>query len=444
MLILIKIALRNVLKNKRRTLLIGLSIFISSLIFLAGNAMTNGAEKQIMKGYVNYQTGHVVVFWENVKEISPDRPERLFGSRYDVKKDAENRRALANFNALVEKYGDRIEASYTSLFRVAYAHGKSTFSLVYSLTPKNRDFLLSTGTTTLLAGTLDFNDGYGVCISEKMAADLNLRLHDPITLEVTTPHGAKNSMDYQVTGICKNTAPWETSFVFMEQTDADALFDVDAGYFDIGRILLKNPDEAGAFAKMLDDELLKASPVLRAESYREASLLYVTLGSYQRTLATFFSFFLLFIIGMGIRSTVRMNLFERMQEFGTLRAIGYERFRIFLIVFFEILFLSFLALLAAVAVSGVFVFAFGTYGLYIGSGPMSYNYGGEYIYPFLVASDIITCVLAITILSLLSILKPALTICAQKISDILARRKKRVLVLLAMLRKVLARKPERI
>ena len=42
-----------------------------------------------------------------------------------------------------------------------------------------------------------------------------------------------------------------------------------------------------------------------------------------------FIFFLLGMIAIGLRATVRMNLFEHMREFSTLRAVGYSRFQCF-------------------------------------------------------------------------------------------------------------------
>lgn len=440
MFVLAKIAFRNILKNRKRAFLIGIPIFISCTLYLVASSTVNAAEAQILKGYVNYQAGHVVVFWQSVKDISPDDPSRLWNSWFDMKRDTDNRASLSALDAFLEENRDAVAFSFSSMMRWALVwNGDRNFrGEVYGLRPENLDFLLQTNTLKLEEGVLDADDRSGVCISRLRADEWGLSVGDEVALDVTTASGAKNRIDYRVAGIYANGAPWEGYFVFMSEEEAEALFDVDAGYFDTMRVFLRDPDQAGDFARRLDDALLARSDVLRAESYREASVLFFTLGSFQRVFAAVFTVFFLAVIGMGIRSTMRMSLFERMREFGTLRAVGYSRPRVFLIIFFEVFFLAFFWLSAAVLAGIAFAAVFGSVGMHIGTGPLSYNFGGEYVYPFLLPGDILVGACGVLALSLLSILKPGLQLCFQRISEILLKRSRRIFVIPLLLKKLIA------
>ncbi len=57
----IKIAIRNVIINRKRTVLLGIVIFLSSLLLFLTDATMNGVYTQTLRGYVNLQSGHVAV-----------------------------------------------------------------------------------------------------------------------------------------------------------------------------------------------------------------------------------------------------------------------------------------------------------------------------------------------------------------------------------------------
>ena len=59
--LIFKIALRNLLKHKGKSLIIGLILFLASLILSFGNAVISGMDKGLTKGFVNGFTGDIVV-----------------------------------------------------------------------------------------------------------------------------------------------------------------------------------------------------------------------------------------------------------------------------------------------------------------------------------------------------------------------------------------------
>jgi hypothetical protein len=65
--VFIKIAVGNILKNKKRTLLIGLTLVISCILLLLSFSIGNGIRRQVLDKYRYSQSGDVSVVWSNVR-----------------------------------------------------------------------------------------------------------------------------------------------------------------------------------------------------------------------------------------------------------------------------------------------------------------------------------------------------------------------------------------
>ena len=112
MSILIKIAFRNIIKGWKKSLPIFSAICISCMIFLISNALFNGAEEQIISGYISNHAGHVMLLWEEAHDVSADSPERLFRSHFDPDHDEDYFRIQDKTRTYLEKKG--LESSNTN------------------------------------------------------------------------------------------------------------------------------------------------------------------------------------------------------------------------------------------------------------------------------------------------------------------------------------------
>lgn len=438
--IILKIAMRNIWQNRKRSCLIGLTICVSSFLLLISNAALNGIEKQVLRGYINLQSGEVAVIWEELKTVNPMDPGKfLYDISFQVdKEEQENRQALAKLEEYLRAKTAEIKDFYPTVRRYGQllsAEKIDSNLKCYGLMPESRDFLLQTDTLRMFAGELPV-EGYQLCISEMKAGEHCLAVGDWVAVEVTTPYGAKNALDFRVGGIYANNAGYENWYGFMPETAFRELYDYEPGYFDIGRIYLYNKKKAQKFAWELDQYLFAETSVLRSESYAEASPFFTNNSRHFKVTFNIFIFFLLGIIAVGLRATVRMNLFERMREFGTLRAIGYSRFQCVAIIFSELFFLALVSMGVALVFAGIMVLFYGRIGVYVGSSMVSWAVGGERFYPFMRVSDLLFTTAIIFLFSLLATLNPALRLCYQKITDVLGKRQKRVFLLNAVFRSV--------
>lgn len=435
--IFFRIAYRNILKNSKRSILVGLTLVISCTLLLLSFAIGNGVSRQIINKYRNFQSGDVAVLWKNVKKIDVSDPSRLFFSNFDIKQDRENRAGIGRLNDFLKKNTGEIAAYYPSIRNEGMLDtGRyASFSIIYGVSPAELQFWERTKTFQLAAGVLPFGKRDGICISDDLARQNDIRIGDWVIVDSTTPHDLVNSLEYQVVGLYKSSSEFDNIYIYMTQDNALELFDQDPAYFRSARIYLKNPGKAQLFAKQLDRYLTAGNDQLRAESMADSARFYSTIAGFLKGLFSFFVIFILLLIAVGIRSTVRMNIFERLKEFGTLRAIGFNQGQNFLIIVMEIFLLALISLGVACIITFIFVGIMNQTGLYVGKGTIAYALGGESIYPSFQWGDLAISLLIITIFAIFAPLKPGLQLCYQKITDLLAQNQKPVMVWVAMLRR---------
>jgi putative ABC transport system permease protein len=441
----IVIAIRNILKNKKRSMLIGAAICISVMLLLLARAIGNGGGEQIMRTYKTVWAGDVVVAWKEVKKYDLTDPSRLYYSMFDVKEDAANRDAIRGLDMFLSSHGDRIGKTISSVRSPGTLDTGvyTAWITVTGLEPDEYDFLTRQKVLDIVEGEGPFSHEYGICISRKIADEYGLSIGDWPTIDVTTKDGYTNTYDYKVTGIYRSSSEFDGIYAYMSRGNALALLDWDPSFFSTVRIYLKDPSESREFTESLDAYLLGSSDVLRAESFEYSAQFYASIQVFVKIVFTAFVLFLLCIIALGIRGTVRMNLFERQAEFGTLRAIGFGRGSMFAIVFFEIFMLAVIACGAALVISAVLVGVFGLTGIYCGPGAIAAVLGGQFVYPVLYPVDVVITFSAILMFSLFASLKPGSRLCFQKITDLLAQNQKALFTIVELLKRLVRPHPHR-
>ncbi len=426
---ILKISVRSVLADRRRTLLIGLSLFVSLSLLLFFDAVGNGAGGQLLHAHKVMQSADVVAIWRNVlDDVDPADPGRLLFSEPDGKTRTGNNEAVAALDAFLAENAARVSTVYRPVraFGMLDTGSLAAYSMLDGVEPDELEFLTSERSLALIEGEPLFDTHYGVYVSYETALKNGIWVGDYVSLDGTTASGLVNTMDFQVAGVYMNGAPWDNITVFMRADDARELLEWDPSWFGSVRIYLKNPAERARFAADLDARLTAAGGELRAEPSDTSTRFWQTFSGFLKALFTVFTVFLLLIITIGVRSTVRMSLFLRIQEFGTLRAIGFTRVTCMAIVLLETLIVSLLALGAAAAVAGGLAAFFSWAGLYVGAGPAAYVLGGEVVYPRLLMRDVLTALSLTIAFSLLAPLGPGLKLLAQRITDMLARRQRRL------------------
>jgi len=358
-------ALKNLARQKRRSLLLGGAIAFGILIITVVNGLSGSLISSLEVNISNLVSGHI--FLRGTEKTDKGRV------LYTLKDDKV-------FDAAVTKL--KIPYKYISKTTVAQQAALiSDFATSYqSVTGVD----LGPGSylhdrMTVVEGSLDgFPGSDKILISKGVAKKLNVGIGDRISVQATTIKGQQNVLDFTVGAIYKDPGVAASlAGAYADLTRVNVLEDVPPGEYNIFGIFLDDVSTADFWGAKLYQELQaeglplwqRGSPqelikVFRDESWTGIKYSLFTLndalsfikGIFQSlNLIAFLILLVLFVVIMvGITNTYRMIVYERTKEIGTLRALGMQRNSVRNLFLLEAVFLGLAGILAGF-VSGVVV-----------------------------------------------------------------------------------------
>jgi ABC-type lipoprotein release transport system permease subunit len=210
-------------------------------------------------------------------------------------------------------------------------------------------------TTEFTAGGFPGPDAeYGVVVSSYLADKYSLSVGDDITLFIPSAFGARNAMDFSVTGIFRASAPWYDESVCVGITDylsMAELTDISPFY----KVYLEDESRINGIVEALSP----LAPDFVVKGYRGDDFVRFLLSLGTNNIAMFGSMAMIIFLALliGINSIIMTNIFDRRDEIGTLRALGFPRSVVRNLFFGE----SLLALLIGYAAGAAIVALIGWY-----------------------------------------------------------------------------------
>jgi len=430
MLAAIMIAFRNLGKTIRKSSLLALAVFLCSTILLIAFFAFNGVERQTLRNYVNVQAGHVIVLWNDLAESDTSSPQRFINVyealTYHPDEARENQEALTTVENWLTDNEDQVDRTFPIVRRNAVIETTQTTDstfLTYSLTSEHRNFLVDNKSLSLAEGRFPDADADEVVISQDKAANLGLTVGDEVDIATITDAGQTVNTRFTVCGIYTDGAFYENLYGFLDDETARRVYAVPDGSYDSMLVFLKDRSDAQGFADGLEDRLQADGTVLHAESYLDANSFYNNTPAMIKAVFGVFIVFVLLIIALGMQSSVKMSLYQRMKEIGSMRAIGFGKAQVYTMIFFETFFLTVAALIPALVVSLGFVLVFENRGIFVGPAA-SALFGGQYFYPEARAQQVFVVLAIMLGFSLLSTIQPGLAMVNQTIVDMMNRNMK--------------------
>lgn len=338
---MIKIAYRNIFRNKRRTFFTILSIIIGTTGIVFSMSYIEGLSSLIEKEAIK-QTGHI----------------RITQNSYDVK--------ARNFDTSSNLPYEEIEKILVSDKNIKENIALIKFAGYLFLDDKDIKVLGEGIKNTeniekyLIYGKLF--DTYGkneIVIGKKIFEKLNIKLGETITLVVNTQYFSTFALNYKVVGVINEESINKT--VFLSLKDAQYLLDMEGRVSEL-HIYLERLDTLISSKNKLIKEL--SSYNVDIKSYEEigfASAIKMYGG---------IKFIFVFIIGLlssvAIFNTMVMSVFERRKEIGLLKAMGMEEKAIKILICLEGVFIGFIGSVIGVLLGSALSSYFQIKGIYVG------------------------------------------------------------------------------
>ncbi len=246
---IIKISFRNLIRQKRRNILLGIGIALSMCLFVVSCSFVNGISDNLFNNVIVYMTGHMSI---TVKEKLDDSEVNIIRD-----KDRFIQFAIENIEGISEVWED-----VTTLAR-CLGNGKAmTVALIGMWEDEGfKDYF------DVVSGKID--DSFvtdelytPIIIYESTAEDLNIELNDIIRVKITNIYGVIDNRNFKVVTIARADNEFMSFGAFVEINalkDFMGYQEYETGQLDIILEKVENPYSVIQKADLLH-ELLMPEP----------------------------------------------------------------------------------------------------------------------------------------------------------------------------------------
>lgn len=329
----IKIAWRNLWRNKRRTLITVASIFFGVLLSAYMTSMQEGSYEKMVDMVVKYYSGYMQVHHENYWESK---------SINDTFEDTPELRQSILDHPEVDFVIPRLES-----FALASSEELTKGVLVMGIEPESENRLTSLKWNVNQGSYLQTND-QGLLVGEGLANYLHLGVNDTLVMISQGYHGISAAGKYPIRGIIKHASPQlNKMIVYMTLPNSQDFFSTGNRLTS----LVVNITDTNLLNRSLKQLRADLKPPYSIMSWQEMSPEMVQQIESDRAGGIIMKAVLYIVIGFGILGTIMMMIAERRREFGVMIAIGMQRIKLGAILFYETLFIGMIGALTGLLVS---------------------------------------------------------------------------------------------
>lgn len=386
---LFKMAYRDIVRHKRRSIFSAVAMGMGLMLLLIFSSFIEGEMRGSMETSIKLDTGHIQIQAQN----------------YDKNKNSLLWKDLIeNPQALASQISSSLPvvAATPKLFAsgVVTQGNASSGVKVEGIDPTSSAY--QPFVEGLVAGEfLSADDNNGILIGKPLADQYKLNVGDSISLMVNTSNGDVDTQQFVVRGIYStNTSSLDRAVVFLPLAKAQAI--TQAGdHASIIFILLQNKDQTDAVVRAIQANGLKVIP------WTELNSLIVDFEDYANSFMMFFYLIILGITATVIINTLIMAVYERTREIGILSAIGMRSLNIMGVFFFESAIIAVAGIIIGWVLGGLVVAYLTHYGMYIGNFGLTGFTTSDTIHAYLTASAGISMTVLVLIVALLAAIYPA-------------------------------------
>lgn len=392
---LIKLAWRNIWRNKKRSLITITAIVIAVFLAICMRSLQLGMYDNMIKNVVGSYSGHVQIhsngYWEE------QTIDNAFLYNDSLIKIIEN-------NTNVEHTTKRIQSGCLSSF-----DDLSKFVFVNGIEPQ-KEQLMTNWNKRLMEGELLTPNSSSINIGKGIAKYYNIKVGDTLIFVGQGYHGMQAVGAFPVCGILDMKNPnLNNVSVFMSLSTAQDFLSAN----DLMTHLIINKKE------YTDEESIVSSLSENFNEEYEIMTWQEMMPEIEQVIQAdsagglVMIFILYMIITFGIFGTVLMMTQERKYEFGVVVSIGMRKIKLMIAMVYETIFLTSIGVLSGIILSRPLV-------LYFYNNPLEFpaeqaemieNQGFEAVIPFMSSYDIpITHGLIIFFISLFISIYPVITI----------------------------------
>jgi len=347
MLRLWRIAIRDVVRNKRRSGLTLIAIALGLALVIALHALEIGAMEGSIDNNIRVQSGHVQVRADSYEE-----------DKVSLKWEY----LLEDPQVLVSQAMSlpQVQAAAPVLWAggILSTIEDSTGVRVYGIDPQAETS--ATFQEDLVGDFLEPDDRGGVLIGKRLANNLDLAIGDDISLLINTSGEQPDEATFTIRGLFDTGLPaFDETTIFLPLAKAQTFTQVGERASAVV-VLLHDQEDADVVAVALN------TPGLTIKTWRDLNQLMLQTMESAMGILYIFYLIILAIVAVVVSNTLLMSVFERTREMGILAALGLKGRQIMTMFMLESAILGALGILLGVILGSLGVYYLATVGLHIG------------------------------------------------------------------------------
>jgi putative ABC transport system permease protein len=349
-MLVFKLAFRNILRQKRRSLFTAFSMILGATLICLVIGLEEGAYANMIDAFTGAQTGHAQIH------------DREYLDRPGIYKNFEwNEDLKTTLNSFpgVKTVSPRMFAGV-----LVFQDTATTGGLLKGIVPEIEK--QATGLNKKVGRGSYFPDDIpnGALISNRVAEIIKADVGDDIILISQAADGSIANDIFKVTGILsKDLDSLESNTIFVRMEKAQEYLYLD-GKVHQAAVFLDDYNRSVRFSEMINRELSKKGfNSISAEPWEVIeSQFYISMEADKEGSNIAF-LIIIIVVAMGVLNTVMMSILERMKEYGVMKAIGTKPSLVFSSIVIEAGILAFFSSIAGLLLGAAALWPLHVYGI---------------------------------------------------------------------------------
>ncbi|MDH4199695.1 MAG: ABC transporter permease [Spirochaetia bacterium] len=333
----IKFIVKNIWRNRRRTIITMASIAVGTLTLVLLQSYVQTMDMGLKADAVQKQFGHIQIAANGYFEGDENSGEHMM--------------SLDVVNLVTEKAMELKQVDFVNnrvhLTGIIGTQKKSTIFMGISGIPEAEALMAP----TLLKGKLlSASDPYGIMIGNAMAKKLGVDIGESLIAFVSTASGSQEAISVKVRGIYDALMPeQEKVIIYMPINSAWDLMLEKSSHRIL--IFLNDPAKLDQISQIMQDFIQKNNLHLEVRSWEQLAVFIKQIVGMFQGMIMVVAVIVFLVIIFNIQNTMHMAIHERFREIGAMRAMGSSRMEIVRSFLAEGFFMGLFGALAGMAIA---------------------------------------------------------------------------------------------
>lgn len=327
---LLKIAWRNIWRNRKRTVLTMLSIIFAVFFSIFSRSLQLGTFGQMIDNTVKLSTGYIQIhqngYWKN----------KTINETFEQTDSLVN---IIRSNKNVDLFIPRLES-----FALASSGEHTKGAMIIGTEPEIEN-KLNKYSEKIIKGKYLNNYDKSIIIGDELASYLKVGVGDTLILLGQGYHGVTAAAQYTIKGILHFPIPdLNKQLILMPLSECQYLYASENRISSLS-IMLKNSEDYEKTAAGIAERLSEDYEIMTWEEMNKELVQFID----TKLIGGIIMLSILYIvIGFGVFGTVMMMTMERRKEFAIMISIGMKKIKLLLIVLLETLMIGTVAIMIGI------------------------------------------------------------------------------------------------